>query len=266
MNAGRAADAIAQAFVDARQSGAGLADYPGTQPQSLDEAYAIQERAIRLFGGRIAGWKVGRIPDPLVERYGVNRLAGPIFAGSVVEAPGGEIPEMPIFTDGFGAAEAEYLLRLGSLPDRFDRAWTNEEAARFVDDIRIGIEVASSPFQGINEHGPAVTISDFGNNNGLVIGAPIDPGADFADWPVSLTIDGAVAGAATARAMLDGPFGAVRFLFELAAARGLPLASGQWVSTGAVTGVHQVRPGAAIEAKFGDTMRVQCSIGGKRQG
>ena len=39
---------------------------------------------------------------------------------------------MPMFADGFGAAEAEYLLRLGSVPENFDRAWTNEEAAAHV--------------------------------------------------------------------------------------------------------------------------------------
>jgi 2-keto-4-pentenoate hydratase len=266
MNAPTAADAIAQAFVAARNSGAGMPDYPGALPQSLEEAYGIQERAIRLFGGPIAGWKVGKIPAPLDAAHGTNRLAGPIFTASVVEAKGDEAPEMPIFTDGFGAAEAEYLLRLGELPPSFEREWTNAEAAQFVDEIRIGIEVASSPFPGINEHGPAVTVSDFGNNNGLVIGQAILLKEDFNDWPVALTIDGDVAGEGTAAAMLDGPFGAVRFLFELAAQRGLPLAKGQWISTGAVTGVHQVHVGAEVEARFGDGLSVRCKISGARKG
>jgi 2-keto-4-pentenoate hydratase len=109
-------------------------------------------------------------------------------------------------------------------------------------------------------------VSDFGNNNGLVIGAAVPSNVDFLEWPVALAIDGEVAGTGTAGEMLDGPFGSVRFLFELAASRHLPLAPGQWISTGAVTGVHQVRPGAAIEARFGQDMRVRCSIAGNRQG
>jgi len=257
----QAAEAIARAFVEARQAGSALADYPGDLPESLDDAYRIQERAIGLFGGRIAGWKVGRIPDEVVARYGSNRLAGPIFAEGVVRAGEGSSPVMPVFADGFAAAEAEFLLRLGPLPADFDREWTNEDAAAYVDEIRVGIEVASSPFPGINDYGPAVTISDFGNNNGLVIGAEVKPDSGFIDWPVALTIDGIEAGAATAATMLDGPFGAVRFLFELAATRPLPLAAGQWISTGAVTGVHPVRPGAAVEARFGGEMRVRCGIG-----
>jgi 2-keto-4-pentenoate hydratase len=260
------ADEIARAFVDARHAGGALADYPGAIPQSLEDAYLIQESAITMFGGSIAGWKVGRIPDPLVETYGTDRLAGPIFADGVVYAGEGETPEMPVFGGGFAAAEAEYLLRLGALPDSFDRDWTNDDVARHVDDIRVGIEVASSPFQGINDHGPAVTISDFGNNNGLVVGTAIARDSGFIDWPVALTIDGIEAGAATAAAMLDGPFGAVRFLFELARDRALPLAAGQWISTGAVTGVHPVRPGAVVEASFGTDKNVRCSIGVTRHG
>ena len=173
-------------------------------------------------------------------------------------------PDMPVFADGFAAAEAEYLLRVGHLPDGFDREWTNAAVAEYVDAVRVGIEVASSPFPGINEHGPAVTVSDFGNNNGLVIGAALDPKRDFIAWPVALTIDGEVAGTGTAGTMLDGPFGAVRFLFELARDRQLPLAPGQWISTGAVTGVHPVRPGAEVEANFGGEMRVRCRIGVNR--
>jgi 2-keto-4-pentenoate hydratase len=256
------ADAIAQAFVSARHAGGVLNDYPGDLPGTLDEAYGIQERAIALFGDRVAGWKVGKIATPLDATYGANRLAGPIFADSVVTAGEGDVPDMPVFEQGFAAGEAEYLLRLGPLPESFDRTWTNEEVAEYVDAIHVGIEVASSPFPGINAHGPAVTVSDFGNNNGLVIGAEISRDTDFLEWPVALTIEGEVAGEATASTMLDGPFGAVRFLFELAASRQLPLAAGQWISTGAVTGVHPVRVGDLVEARFAQDYSVKCRIVG----
>ncbi|WP_198162153.1 hypothetical protein [Sphingomonas sp. TDK1] len=60
--------------------------------------------------------------------------------------------------------------------------------------------------------------------------------------------------------MLDGPIGAVRFLFERAA-RGLPLAEGQGISTAAVTGVYPVRRGAEVEARFGPDLCVRSTIG-----
>lgn len=251
---------IAEAFVSARREARGLPEYPGVLPGSLSDAYAIQERAIRLTGGAVAGWKVGKIPPPLDTQFGSNRLAGPIFAHRVFEKSDGIA--MPIFADGFGAAEAEFLLRIGTLPDPAKTSFTLEEAAELIDAVHVGIEIASSPFPGINQHGPAVTISDFGNNHGLIVGEEISQWRDgaFIDWPVQLLIDGAVAGDATARDMLDGPIGAAAFLFELAATQGIVLEAGQWISSGAVTGVHEVRVGQSVVARFNTDILVSCSI------
>lgn len=253
-------DAIAQAFVTARRTATGLPDYPGTPPASLDDAYAIQDRARALTGGEVAGWKVGRINPPLDGQLGTNRLAGPIFADSVRNGAG-ESPVMPVFAEGFAAGEAEFLLRVARAPDPAKTSYTMEEAADLIDAVHVGIEVASSPFPGINAHGPLVTISDFGNNYGLVVGEAIADwrSLDFIDWPLTLSIDGVEVGAATARTMLDGPVGAARFLFESMAARGVALTAGQWISSGAVTGVHEVSVGATVTATFKD-MRVSCSI------
>ena len=59
------AEAVASAFVGARRAARALANYPGEVPVTLDAAYRIQDAAIRLHGGVIAGWKVGRIQPPL---------------------------------------------------------------------------------------------------------------------------------------------------------------------------------------------------------
>jgi 2-keto-4-pentenoate hydratase len=255
----KAFDAIAEAFVAARQAATALPDYPGAPPQTLADAYAIQDTALGLAGGVIAGWKVGKIGPPLDGELGVNRLAGPIFAADVRD--GASEPAMPVYAEGFAAAEAEFLLRIGTAPDPAKRSYTMDEAAALIDAVHVGIEIASSPFPGINAMGPLVTISDFGNNRGLVVGASVaDWGnGDWLDWPITLTIDGVEAGRATARGMLDGPLGAARFLFETLAARGLALTPGQWISSGAVTGVHEVPVGARVVATFGD-MSVRCSI------
>ena len=249
---------IARSFVDARRDGTALADYPGDMPRGLADAYAVQDAAIGLSPEPIAGWKVGRINPPLGN---IDRLAGPIFADHVFAADGAELA-MPVFADGFAAAEAEFLLRIAAMPDPAKTGYSMAEAIALIDAVHIGIEIASSPFPGINDHGPTVTISDFGNNNGLIVGVGIDGwrDADLNDWPVELWIDGARAGAATTATMLDGPFGAARFLFELMAQRGIELAAGQWISTGAVTGVHPVSPGNRIEARFDGRLSVECTI------
>jgi 2-keto-4-pentenoate hydratase len=248
----------ARAFVEARRDGHALPEYPGAIPADLATAYRVQDAALGLATGQVAGWKVGRINPPV---DGIDRLSGPIFANSVVDATNNGL-SMPIFADGFGAAEAEFLIRIGTAPDPAKTHYTMDEARDLIDAVHVGIEIASSPFPGINTHGPTVTISDFGNNNGLVIGAAI-PGwrdIDLNQWPVTLDINGERIGAATAAAMLDGPIGAARFLFEHMAARGIQLQPGQWISSGAVTGVHEVAVGDRVDAGFDGRYTVSCTI------
>lgn len=256
-----AAEDIAERFVAARHAAEPLTAYPGPAPRTMDEAYAVQDIAIARFGDRVAGWKLGKIAAPLSDTMGANRLAGPIFAASVVNAADG-VPEMRVFDGGFAAAEAEFLLRIGTAPDPAKSDYTVFEARALIDAVHAGIEIASSPYPRINADGPAVTASDFGNNNGLVIGAAVDgwSDTDLNHWPLELLINGDVIGEGYARDMLDGPFGAAAFLFNLAAKRGLTLESGQWISSGAVTGVHPVEIGDAVEARFDGRLSVRCTI------
>lgn len=255
-------EVIARRFVEARAAGAALGDYPGEMPATLDQAYGIQGAAIALHGGAIAGWKVGRIMSPLSERFGAERLAGPIFTTDVQPASDDVVGR--VFADGFGAAEAEFLLRIGTAPAAGKTAFTLEEAADLVDAVHIGIEIASSPYPGINDHGPAITVSDFGNNNGLIVGPAIPDWRDsgFADVEVALTIGTAGQSTGRASAFPDGPLGSVRFLLGNLAARGIAVEPGTWVSSGAITGVHRVRPGDDVVADFGRFGTVTCRIEG----
>ncbi|MEO6718132.1 MAG: 2-keto-4-pentenoate hydratase [Novosphingobium sp.] len=255
------ANAVASAFVAARREARVLASYPGERPADLASAYQIQDRAISLDGRKVAGWKVGRIFPPDDIRLGSNRLAGPIFAESLRRADPGESPEMPIFAGGFAAVEAEMLLHVaagwnGIVPS--DDAGTRS----LMDELWLGIEVASSPYPHINSDGPAVTASDFGNNAGLVIGPQLAGWRelDLCAIRVRMDVDDRQVGEATAAAMLDGPYGAVRFLLANLSARGIDASGGIWVSTGAITGVHKVVPGARVRAIFGGHGEVHCRI------
>lgn len=254
------ASEIAERFVAARQTGRALSDFPGPVPDSLLAAYSVQDAAIRSVGQSVVGWKVGRIFPPLSDRFDANRLAGPIF--SIVMQSDGEMPAGKIFTGGFGAAEAEFLIRIGSDLPSGKRDYTLDEAAAQIAAIHVGIEIASSPLASINEQGPAVTIADFGNNNGLIIGPRIADweGSDFANWEVVLEIDGREAGRGSAAGFPDGAIGSVRFLLNNLGARGIAVPAGTWISTGAVTGVHEVLPGQKIRAIFDNNLSVSCTI------
>jgi 2-keto-4-pentenoate hydratase len=254
-----AADAIAAAFVRARRAAAPLAKYPGPVPPDRISAYACQEAAIVLWPDAIAGWKIGRPAPGLEKAFGENRLIGPIFKRAVRKAEG--VVEAPFIDGGFGAVEAEFVLKIGrdAPPEKID--WTIEEAADIVGAMHIGVEMAGSPFAGINALGPTVTVSDFGNNTGLILGPEVKGWRARADADlVSETfIDGASVGRGTASTAIGGPFDALRFLLGHAAERGRPLTAGQLVSTGAVTGVHEILIGQSAKMVFGDDGEIRCA-------
>jgi 2-keto-4-pentenoate hydratase len=251
---------IAAALMAARRDSVGLAAYPGPMPETLAESYAIQDAALALDGRAVGGWKLGRVAPQFEEALGASRFAGPILAHEIVMA-GDDAADMAIFAEGFGAAESEFMIQLGAVGDGDYDAHSIRDV---VTAVRVGVEIASSPFQGIGKHGPVVTASDFGNNKSLLLGPELANWreADILNMPVETWIDGERVGAATAAPMLDGPFGAAAFLVRVLRERGLDLPAGTWVSTGAVTGIHQVQPGQQVEARFGDDLRVRLNITG----
>ena len=203
---------MAERFVAARLAANALQDYPGPLPTTLIDAYARQDTAIALWPDDIAGWKVGGIADPWAARFGESRLVGPIFHRHLWHARAGAAIPVPIIPDGFAAVEAEHVFVLAAPAPAARSEWTLEQAADLVGELRVGIELAGSPLATINELGPAVVVSDFGNNSGLLLGEPIDWRSRPLD---SLTCEthlgGRRVGQGGAAAIAGGPLAALAF-------------------------------------------------------
>lgn len=241
---------IVDAFLDARRNGRSLPDFPGAIPDDLEAAYAVQDQAIARWADPVVGWKVGYIAAEKRDASGDDRLLGPVFRSRLQQADTATAFE--IFDGGFGAIEAEYVLRLDAdaPADRTD--WTPEDAAALPSTLFIGLEVASSPLATINQLGPRVVVSDFGNNNGLVVGGEI------ADWTAldetTLTaeswIDDARVGAGGATTLPGGLRAAYAFALARSARRGRPLKAGDLIATGNATGIHDILPGQRARVVF----------------
>jgi len=236
---------IADAFKQARQTATALPEYPGTPPTTLAAAYEIQDLAIAGWPDQVAGWKIGLIPPPQRPALGgAERLVGPIFSNLIKDAPPpSQVFEFPVFDGGFGAVEAEFVVKIA-------RDWSPEEVVTdplsLVGALYFGIEFAGSPFPGINDLGACVTISDFGNNHGELIGAEITDWRTRAeaDFTARTVIDGVEVGTGGPSKLPGGVAGALAFLLGNLASRGRGLKAGDVISTGAVTGVHRVYAGA----------------------
>lgn len=251
---------IAASFVAARREARALPGFPGALPNSLSASYRVQDEAIALWPDEIAGWKIGRVPGHQVATLGADRLAGPIFRRLVWRADGAEVA-IPVFDPGFAAVEAEYVLRIGKDVPPEDSAWTREDAADLVAAMHIGVETAGSPLATINDLGATVVVSDFGNNHGLILGQEIP------NWRAELArglhcetfVDGERVGVGEVREGADDPLDALVFLLEHLARRGRTLKVGQLVSTGAVTGVHDIRIGQHARVSFNGAGDILCS-------
>lgn len=250
---------IAARFVEARLSQTALLDYPGERPADMDRAYATQEAAIGLFPDEIVGWKVGMVPPALQPALNARRLSGPIFRRNLWTAAAEPTP-LPAIEGGFAAVEAEFVARIGKVdPAKTD--WTLEEATAAIVAMHIGVELAGSPLSTINDLGSAVVASDFGNNGGLVLGPEIEDWAARLDGiEVETVVDGQSIGTGTASSIPAGVLESVRFLIEHLARRGRPVTDGTLISTGAVTGVHQVAVGARSVCAFSGVGEIRCSV------
>ncbi|MBS7544679.1 2-keto-4-pentenoate hydratase [Ancylobacter oerskovii] len=239
----------AEEFVGARREARPLADFPGTLPAGLDEAYAVQEEVLRLTPRRLAGWKVAGIPPAFRARYDAPRLVGPVFADVVQDVADGGRVDVFVYEGGFAAVEAEFVVRLTA--DAPEGPVAAAEIPAFAT-LHVGSEIASSPLASINDLGPGAVIADHGNNAGAIVGPAIAPAA-FGDWEalVSRTlIGGELAGQGTAARVAGGPFESVAFLIAQLAGRGRRLRAGDIVLTGMTTGVHDVRIGEEARIEF----------------
>lgn len=241
---------IVDAFLDARRNGRSLPDFPGVIPDDLESAYAMQDQAIARWADPVVGWKVGYIAAEKRDASGDDRLLGPVFRSRLQQADTATAFE--IFDGGFGAIEAEYVLRLDAdaPADRTD--WTPEDAAALPSTLFIGLEVASSPLATINQLGPRVVVSDFGNNNGLVVGAEIPDwrSHDEAALTAESWIDDARVGSGGATTLPGGLRAAIAFALGRSARRGRPLKAGDLIATGNATGIHEILPGQRARVVF----------------
>jgi 2-keto-4-pentenoate hydratase len=226
----------------------------------LVTAYQTQAAAICAWPDAIAGWKIGRIAAELAPSLGADRLAGPVFRGAVWPCQPGQSVPFPIFEGGFAAIEAEFVIELDHDVAPVSREWTRDQAAGLIRELRAGIETAGSPLASINELGPTVVVSDFGNNAGLILGPPIVDWRNR-EWPSLTTetfIDGLRVGHGSAEALPGGPVGALQFLLGLAAQQGRALRAGELISTGATTGIHAIRVGQQGRVVFDGALELLC--------
>lgn len=250
---------IATQFTAARAAGRALPAYPGPVPATLDEAYAAQLAAIARWPDAVAGWKVARVNPAFAQQFPDERLIGPAFAANIHRPAVGEAAQCPVFEGGFAAVEAEIVIVVADGGPAGKADWTADSVRPLVRSVHIGVEVASSPLATLNDLGPGAVISDFGNNWGVVVGPEIVGWQSLDSIDVETFIDGQSVGTGRV-SMVAGPLGALAFTLNKRASQGAALRAGDVISTGMITGVHDVRVGQRSRHVFAGCGEVAVQI------
>lgn len=250
-------DVIAEQFVRARLEARALPGYPGVVPPDLATAYRCQDLALARWPEPVGGWKVARIAEAQQGRYAEERLIGPVLAANIrVDSPRRTL-DCPVFEGGFAAVEAEIVICVGRDAPADKVEWTLDEAADFVGELCIGVEIASSPLATLNDLGPGAVISDFGNNWGVVIGTAVTGWRSLYEVTAQTFIDDEFVGRGVT-SLRHGPLAALAFTLAKCARRGRPLQAGSVITTGMITGVHDIRPGQRSRHVFHGLGEIDC--------
>lgn len=247
---------LAQRLWEARQGGTLVEAAARQDLAGLDDAYRVQEMAVRASGFPRTGWKVGSTSAEARRKLGTDRPG----AGALLEPFCFEHgAEVPVFAAHAPAVEGEFVFVMGEgLPPReapFERA----EVLSAVMGVAGGIEVVGSRFQGgLAGLGREGVTADFGANIAFVEGE-VRPGwrdRDLRDAGVAISVDGEALAEGTGSLALGDPALVLLWLANHLRERGDGLRAGDRVTTGTCTGVAAIRPGAQVLADFGPLGRV----------
>ena len=235
-------------LLNARRTGRPLADLPANlQPQSLNEAYAIQDRMIAALG-EIGGWKIGA-PSP---------DATPMFA---------PMPRAWIAATGstlagerwrYRGLEAEIAFLVGrDLPPRA-QPYSREETLAAMASCHPAIEILESAFTDPSQATPLAKNADLQVHGGFVYGPAVAnwQSIDFAKEHVVLAVDGVVRVERTGSNTAGDLLRLLPWLANDGASRTGGLRKGQWITTGSWTGNTLGSTRCPVEVLFSTVGRV----------
>ncbi|MDQ2833795.1 MAG: fumarylacetoacetate hydrolase family protein [Acidobacteriota bacterium] len=231
----------ANLLLNARRTGVPVEELPeALRPETLDEAYFVQDRVAEAYG-TIGGWKVGATSPEATPVYGPMPMAW--MASNGAEMAG---------VRRLRGLEAEIAFLLGTdLPPR-GRPYGMEEVTAAIASCHPAIEVIES---GLLDPLSAAKMSMFADlqiHGGFVFG-PAVPGwesIDFATEAVTIAVDGAIRVERTGSNTSGNLMRLLPWLASEGSARTGGLKAGQWITTGSWTGVTFADSASAAHVRF----------------
>ncbi len=218
----------------------------GTLPKmpaklGIDEAYALQKAVVAaVSGGSVAGLKAGLTASAAQAQFGVTHpLLGSLYEQGRL-APGASLDSAPGVM-----LECEIGVVI-------DERGVPQSAGPVIEVPRMAFADADD-VSGVNLLACNIAADRH------IVGAQLPMPAPHAEIEVRLIRDGRTVSAAPATEALGGPGPAVEWMLREARLRGLPIAEGMLLITGAIGGIHPAAPGS-YRADYGALGSIEFTV------
>ena len=232
-----------------------LDDLPeNCRPQTLDDAYSIQDAARSLLEkhglGAAIGWKIGCTTQVMQDYLAIPHPCAGTLYQKTVYANHAELKAADFFMLGL---ECEIAVRLATDIHPQDNEHAHSSVASAVGEVMASVEIVEHRFKDFAKAATPSLIADDFFSVGCVLGSPCKPDelGDLATLNGGFSINGAaVEHQGSGEAILGHPLNALAWLANHMMARGSYLKAGEVVTLGSVVKTIYPQSGSSIEAQF----------------
>jgi 2-keto-4-pentenoate hydratase len=239
----------AEVLLEARRTRRPIAELePDLRPQTLAEAYAVQDVMAQAFGALeapgIGGWKIGAPAPDATPLFAPMPLIGGFLESGATLAPS---------YSRMRGIEAEVAFLLGRDLPRREQPYSEADILDAIASAHPAIEILETAFVDPDAVDPLSKIADMQMHGGFAYGTPVygwqvlDLGAET----VEVFVDGALRYEGKSQNTAGSDLlRLVTWLANEAGARTGGLSAGQWITTGSWSGKESAMAGSPVEVRF----------------
>lgn len=264
MQPSAAADA-AELLAQARRSGQNIDGLPShLQPQSLEDAYQIQDALIPLIealsNGHRLGYKAGATTEAAQKGFGLDNPFQGVLISSYMLNSGDTIPAAACKAR---LLEPEFAFRMAEDLPPAAAPYDPMGVRAAVGSVIIAIEVVDFRYTGGMGAGGLQVIADNSAAGFWIAGAEFTDldAIDFDDWPVNLLINGEVVAEGNSANVMGNPFNSLTWLANNLCLNGGGLKAGDIITAGSCTAPTPAQAGDEAIADFGSLGQVSVRFG-----
>ena len=219
------------------------------KPQSLSDAYVVQDRLFALLGDCTGGWFLGCTNPDIQRQLGMTHPYAARLRRSVLHLSPKHLeiaPELPV------VLEVEFAFKLGrDLPAR-SKPYSTEEVVDAVISVHPAIEVVISYLSDWTHQPFFDLVADNGTDGALIFGKGTDVwrNIDLETIDATLIVDDVEVQKGSGGNIEGGPLTMLVWLANYVSQKGVGLKAGQICNTGSCTSIHYVEKNCTATAIF----------------